>query len=173
MKNVTIKGLLAHKLRLALTSLAIVLGVTFIAGTFVLTDTLHDTFSTLFGNIYQKVDFQVRGVAQFSGNSCHCRAQPDPGVGAGHRRARPRGGDGSRASRGIRSVRRPGRQGHFERVGRHPWDCVRPSPPDLRIAAHHGKTTDDLRRRRNGRCARPRNTTSRWANLSASCPPGH
>jgi putative ABC transport system permease protein len=64
MWNVTIKGLLAHKLRLGLTALAIVLGVTFISGTFVLTDTLHNTFSTLFGNIYAKVDFQVRGVAQ-------------------------------------------------------------------------------------------------------------
>ncbi len=65
MWRVTIKGLLAHKLRLALTALAIVLGVTFIAGTFVLTDTLNNTFNTLFGNIYQKIDFQVRGVAQF------------------------------------------------------------------------------------------------------------
>ncbi len=64
MRNVTIKGLLAHKLRLALTALAIVLGVTFISGTLVLTDTLHNTFSVLFGNIYQKIDFQVRGVAQ-------------------------------------------------------------------------------------------------------------
>jgi putative ABC transport system permease protein len=64
MWKVTIKGLLAHKLRLGLTALAIVLGVTFISGTFVLTDTLHNTFSNLFGNIYAKVDFQVRGVAQ-------------------------------------------------------------------------------------------------------------
>ena len=64
MWNVTIKGLLAHKLRLALTALAIVLGVTFISGTFVLTDTLHNTFNVLFGNIYSKIDFQVRGVAQ-------------------------------------------------------------------------------------------------------------
>src|ERR1700726_629343 len=70
MWKVTIKGLLAHKLRLALTALAIVLGVTFIAGTFVLTDTLHNTFNTLFSNIYQNVDFQVRGAAQFgSGGS--------------------------------------------------------------------------------------------------------
>ena len=66
MWKVTIKGLLAHKLRLALTALAIVLGVTFISGTFVLTDTLHNTFNTLFGNIYQNVDFQVRGVSQFN-----------------------------------------------------------------------------------------------------------
>ncbi len=65
MRNVTIKGLLAHKLRLALTSLAIVLGVTFISGSFVLTDTLHSLFDGLVGNVYQKIDFQVRGVAQF------------------------------------------------------------------------------------------------------------
>ena len=65
MWRVTIKGLLAHKLRLVLTALAIVLGVTFIAGTFVLTDTLHNTFDNLFGNIFQNVNFQVRGVAQF------------------------------------------------------------------------------------------------------------
>jgi putative ABC transport system permease protein len=64
MRNVTIKGLLAHKLRLALTALAIVLGVTFISGTFVLTDTLHNTFADLFGTVYSKIDFQVRGVAQ-------------------------------------------------------------------------------------------------------------
>src|SRR5580700_2293104 len=65
MGKVTLRGLLAHKLRLVLTALAIVLGVTFIAGTFVLTDTLHTTFDTLFGNLYQDIDFQVRGVAQF------------------------------------------------------------------------------------------------------------
>jgi putative ABC transport system permease protein len=64
MRKVTIKGLLAHKLRLALTALAIVLGVAFISGTFVLTDTLNNTFTVLFGSIYQKIDFQVRGVAQ-------------------------------------------------------------------------------------------------------------
>jgi putative ABC transport system permease protein len=64
MRKVTISGLLAHKLRLALTALAIVLGVMFISGTFVLTDTLHNTFSALFGNVYANVDFQVRGVAQ-------------------------------------------------------------------------------------------------------------
>ncbi len=69
MWKVTIKGLLAHKLRLALTGIAIVLGVTFISGTFVLTDTLHNTFNTLFGHIYQNVDFQIRGKAEFNNNS--------------------------------------------------------------------------------------------------------
>ena len=78
MWRVTIKGLLAHKLRLALTALAIVLGVTFIAGTFVLTDTLNRTFDTLFGNIYQNVDFQVRGVAQLGTRRQRATATPCP-----------------------------------------------------------------------------------------------
>ncbi len=77
MRNVTFKGLLAHKLRLALTALAIVLGVTFITGTFVLTDTLHNTFSVLFGNVYSKVDFQVRGVAQL-GQGANATRNPVP-----------------------------------------------------------------------------------------------
>ena len=69
MKRVVLRGLLAHKLRLALTALAIVLGVTFISGTLVLTDTLHNTFNTLFGHIYQNVDFEIRGKAAFSDTS--------------------------------------------------------------------------------------------------------
>ncbi len=69
MWKVTIKGLLAHKLRLVLTGIAIVLGVTFISGTFVLTDTLHNTFTTLFGHIYQNIDFEIRGTAAFTNNS--------------------------------------------------------------------------------------------------------
>jgi putative ABC transport system permease protein len=69
MWKVTFKGLLAHKLRLALTALAIVLGVTFISGTFVLTDTLHNTFNTLFGHVYQNIDFEVRAKAAFTDDS--------------------------------------------------------------------------------------------------------
>lgn len=78
MRKVTVKGLLAHKLRLALTSLAIVLGVTFISGTFVLTDTLHNLFFSLVGNIYQKIDFDVRGVAQFPGGEANAVRNPFP-----------------------------------------------------------------------------------------------
>jgi putative ABC transport system permease protein len=78
MWKVTIKGLLAHKLRLALTGLAIVLGVTFISGTFVLTDTLHNTFSTLFGHVYQNVDFEIRGKAAFTDTSGGVNASRNP-----------------------------------------------------------------------------------------------
>jgi putative ABC transport system permease protein len=58
--NVTVKGLLARKLRLALTALSIILGMTFVTGTLVLTDTLHNTISTLYGNVYQHIDFEVQ-----------------------------------------------------------------------------------------------------------------
>ena len=60
MRKVTINGLLAHKLRLALTALAIVLGVTFVTGTLILGDTLNRTFNTLIGTAYEHVNFQIR-----------------------------------------------------------------------------------------------------------------
>jgi putative ABC transport system permease protein len=69
MWRATVKGLLAHKLRLALTSLAIVLGVTFVSGTLVLTDTLRQTFTSLFGQVYSNVNFVVRADAQLSGGA--------------------------------------------------------------------------------------------------------
>jgi len=78
MWRVTIQGLIAHRLRLALTAIAIILGVTFISGTYILTDTLHNTFTALFGNIYQNVDFQVRGVAQFSNGNGVAVRNPIP-----------------------------------------------------------------------------------------------
>ena len=65
MRKVILKGLLARKLRLALTALAIVLGVTFVSGTLVLSDTLNRTFDTLIGNAYQHINFQIRGKAAF------------------------------------------------------------------------------------------------------------
>jgi len=61
MRKVTVTGLLARKLRLALTALAIVLGVTFVTGTLVLTDTLSRTFTTLVSGVYQHVSFEIRG----------------------------------------------------------------------------------------------------------------
>jgi putative ABC transport system permease protein len=74
----TIKGLLAHKLRLALTALAIVLGVMFVSGTFVLTDTLHNTFTALFNNVYQNVDLVVRHQAAFTGSAGTTVRSPIP-----------------------------------------------------------------------------------------------
>ncbi len=48
MWRATVKGVLARRVRLALTALAVVLGVTFVSGTYVLTDTLKQSLGTLF-----------------------------------------------------------------------------------------------------------------------------
>ncbi len=69
MTRITLRGLLARKLRLGLTALAIVLGVTFVTGTLVLTDTLNRTFDTVIGTAYQHIDFQIRGTAAFNNDT--------------------------------------------------------------------------------------------------------
>jgi putative ABC transport system permease protein len=61
----TIKSLLARRLRLLLTALAVVLGVGFVAGTLVLTDTATATFDRLFGDIYAGTDVVVQAHAAF------------------------------------------------------------------------------------------------------------
>ena len=60
MTRVTIKGLLAHKLRFALTALAVMLGVAFMSGTLVLTDTISRTFDDLFADVNRGTDAFVR-----------------------------------------------------------------------------------------------------------------
>jgi putative ABC transport system permease protein len=69
MRKITMRGLLARKLRLALTALAIALGVTFVTGTLVLTDTLNRTFDALIGTAYEHTNFQVRGTAAFNNDT--------------------------------------------------------------------------------------------------------
>lgn len=55
-----IKGAIAHKARLALTALAIMLGVAFVSGTFIFTDTIQARFDSLFTDVYAGVDASVR-----------------------------------------------------------------------------------------------------------------
>src|SRR5918993_5070847 len=61
----TIKGLLARKRRLFTTALAVTLGVAFMAGTLVLTDTIGKTFDDLFADVYAGTDAMVRAEASF------------------------------------------------------------------------------------------------------------
>ena len=65
MRRVTLKNLFARKFRLVLTSLSVVLGVAFMAGTFVLTDTLGNVFDELFTDVNRGVDVAVRSPAAF------------------------------------------------------------------------------------------------------------
>ena len=65
MLKATIRSLLAHKLRLGLTALAVVLGVGFISGTYVLTDTMNAAFDELFESSVAGVDVYVRDDSDF------------------------------------------------------------------------------------------------------------
>jgi putative ABC transport system permease protein len=68
MLRASLRSLLSRKLRLFLSVLAVVLGVAFVSGTFVLTDTLKSTFTSLFSNAYSHVDAAVQSKAAFSQN---------------------------------------------------------------------------------------------------------
>ncbi|MGH8939771.1 MAG: ABC transporter permease, partial [Actinomycetes bacterium] len=68
MLRVTFKSLLARKLRLLLTALAVVLGVAFVSGTLILGDTMNATFDKLFSTAYAGTDVGVRGRSAFEVN---------------------------------------------------------------------------------------------------------
>jgi putative ABC transport system permease protein len=59
--KVSLRNLAAHKLRLALTVLSVVLGTAFVTGSFVFTDTLGHTFHGIFSDVAKGVDVQVSG----------------------------------------------------------------------------------------------------------------
>jgi putative ABC transport system permease protein len=63
--KVTWRGLWSHKLRTALTFAVVMLGVSLMAGTLVLTDTIRTTFTDLFADVNRGTDVYVRGVTQF------------------------------------------------------------------------------------------------------------
>jgi len=125
----TIKSLAAHKVRLALTALSIVLGVAFMAGTFVLTDTVKHSFDTLFQQTSAGKDVIVQGVAPYGTGG-----GPEAAFGAGTRPPVP---DSLIAS--IRSV--PGVQdaegsvqGEVVLVGANGKALTKRGPPTLAIS---------------------------------------
>src|SRR5215472_3538268 len=67
MFKVIVHGLLARKFRLFATALAVTLGVAFMAGTMVLTDTIGHTFNDLSTGVYKGTDAEVRAKAVFNG----------------------------------------------------------------------------------------------------------
>lgn len=60
MWKVTWRGLAAHKLRFLLTAISVVLGVAFVSGTLVFTDTVRKSFDELFASVYDGTDAYVR-----------------------------------------------------------------------------------------------------------------
>jgi putative ABC transport system permease protein len=76
----TLKSLLGRKLRLVLTALSIVLGVGFVSGTYVLTDTMNKAFDDLFDQASSSSDVIVRASSAFEG------IETGPGGGGGQQR---------------------------------------------------------------------------------------
>ena len=77
MFRLTIRGLWAHKLRFALTGLAVVLGVAFMAGTMILTDTMGRTFDNLVSTTNQGIDAIVRRSSAVEGEFGESRERID------------------------------------------------------------------------------------------------
>ena len=67
MLRATLRSLLARKLRLVLSALAVVLGVAFVSGTYVLTDTINATFNNIFTEANAHVTVAVQGASSISG----------------------------------------------------------------------------------------------------------
>ena len=65
MTRFALKGLFSRKLRTVLTSLAIVLGVAMISGTYVLTDSIDGAFDQIFSDIRQGSDVVISGKSAF------------------------------------------------------------------------------------------------------------
>ena len=84
MRKVSLRNILAHKLRLALTVLAVVLGTSFIAGSFMFTKTLSDTFDSAISSSFDGVDAAVSPANEGQGISAQTREAiaEDPEVGA-------------------------------------------------------------------------------------------
>ena len=160
MFQTTLKNLAARKLRLLTTSFAVLLGVAFMAGTLVLTDTIGKTFDGLFAEANDGTDAYVRGELAFDSELMgEQRARLDVSPGRRHqRRRRRRRGRGPH--RGLRPARRQGRQA--DRQPRH--GCAR------RSAATGWPTTTSTRS--TSPRAAPRRPTTRSSSTSGSAETG-
>ena len=66
MLTATLRAMIAHKLRVVLTTASIALGVAFLAGTLILTDTMGLAFEQLFGKVSAGTDAVVRTHAPYT-----------------------------------------------------------------------------------------------------------
>lgn len=60
MLKVTLRGLMAHKVRLIATAVSVLLGVAFMSGTQVLTSSVSASFDKVFADVYASIDVVVR-----------------------------------------------------------------------------------------------------------------
>jgi putative ABC transport system permease protein len=90
MTRVALRGLLRRKTRAVLTSLAVVLGVAMISGTYVLTDTMQKAFTSAFSTGYEHTSVIITGKEVVKESATHptvpasllARVRSQPGVAA-------------------------------------------------------------------------------------------
>ncbi|WUI03144.1 ABC transporter permease [Spirillospora sp. NBC_00431] len=78
MGKVTLRNLAAHKIRLVLTGVAVILGVAFVAGTLIFTDSMNKQFDDLFSRVGENVAVDVRAKKVVDGDDDGTAAQPVP-----------------------------------------------------------------------------------------------
>ena len=74
--RLTFRGILARKFRILLTTLAVVSGVAFVSGAFILTDSVKKSINELFDVLSEGIDLEVRSIVVFGDPA---RADRDPG----------------------------------------------------------------------------------------------
>ena len=157
MFRITLGGLIAHKVRYALTALAVLLGVSFMAGTLILTDTIGRTFDGLFADIYRGTSAVVRAPEAFDESPSFTAQRPliDAGAGAaGAPGTRSRGGP-DRHQR-LCPTGRPRRQ-----TDRQPGrGCADPGPGMDRRRRHEPATNSNPAGGRHRRPPRWRSTST-------------
>jgi putative ABC transport system permease protein len=88
--RLVIRGLLARKLRTILTSIAIVLGVAIVCGTFILTDQINSAFDSIFQTGNEKIDAVVSRQTLFDSSDAETPPLPESVVGQVRRSSRRR-----------------------------------------------------------------------------------
>ena len=78
MLKLTRKTVMAHKRRLIGTGLSVIIGIAFLAGTFVFTDTIKRTFDNLFADVYTNTDVYVRSNQSIEGDFGQTQRPPHP-----------------------------------------------------------------------------------------------
>jgi putative ABC transport system permease protein len=80
MLSLTLKSIAAKKSRFVLTAVAVMLGVAFMAGTLVLTETIKKTYNDLAGNVYADTDAVVRSSNEITSEGTSTRGTVDAAV---------------------------------------------------------------------------------------------
>ena len=136
MLHATFTSLLARKLRLALSGVAVLLGVSFVSGTYVLTDSLGRVFDGLFASVNAGTAVTVRGVSAVGGSD---NAQREPVTQSVLNQVRRVGGVAEVVGRV---------QGYAQVVGKNGKAYKTGGPPSLGVEINVGSALEGLQVKR-------------------------